>query len=1384
MNDDNPFAVVGREEPRKPIDVAGTPTPPEMRDQALVGFGLAEWDAPFAKVGVKSEEIDNPFAEVGRVAGEPMVNPMADIGQDPELPKEIIQEEIKSWISGQVDAFAMANKGWVYGLAAGARHLNDQMARMAKNLASTFDAPEQVGKRIHGDAWEEWKKEKFGDVDEKTELTKLAEWLKARSEVIMPTEWAIANAPTTLVEHIQAGVGAAPGIIAELALEMGILRNAGLPSQFTGPAGFSFSEMLLHSEDNLPEQLAHGAKGWFMGRAFDALRPLAVHNAARGEQVAYVAGSRGLQPHGPVTTLTGAAALGGGMAAAEGGGPTEITAGAISLAGLLSPAAFKANTPAQFKTKIKPATEREVSPLKEAFEPFSPVSTKHKIDVLQKIADTNNQLQQVRTQLRSKKIDSGTKEALRTAREDLKVRLNEQKQQLNEINAAQVMESNIRSTIAHAKRIADMNGTDPRYELFKILPKLAPEYKVPDPIEIASNLRAGSKDPGALIIDPLSLRHRLIDIVKTGVDDAGRVLTDIRRKEADISQTTAYVEGRLVPGKFMAKNSLLKWTVDTLAQLRIRTENTINQLKYGASYTEGWGLTALRSAIPRPTRAGGISMWDTLSRKSQRKVLDALIANESRGRTADTSDAALRKNFGLTPDQIQAYRGIRTMNDRALQLINETITKYRPDLKPIEALPNWLVHSFTGNFRIFARDAQGNLIQAFGAHTKPGANMLVKRLKKQFPDLEFTKPINSADAGYKTSPDLQVFSLVMMHMGSKHPLSGVVSEAYGKMLQEGRFMKHGTERQGVGGWAGSEPGTKGVKNFERATHLFIDGAVKWAHRQQADAMMNPIFTDSAVAGKYPNSLSWAKAYKDNALGQPGQVTKVVDKVLGDFIGTQPLSSFFGAVNKAALYARLFRPAFLPSQIMQPLLTVPRLQALKHEGIKGSVTYAIGKSFIDFIIPSKNAKDSIRFAVRTGDIAPKFAEAALGHKPVTGGISQAGITGRAFGKSVFEYLSFERAVARLEEGSRSYSNLLLYNYYRSAGVSHARAVKDAAYFTGKGMVEYTNYERPMLFTEGGAGVIGKPFGLFQTFKFNHFAHLIEYARLAKRTGDFTPLTMLIGAVIASAGVQGVIGAGEYNALAKLANNTLGTKWPTIEELLIKHNASDLVVYGAPSALLGIDVSTTMSAPAVVSEPFWRAPGLEYVGTFSLSGMKLMAREAAGVATDLDYMQFWKDLAPTYIQGYIEAYYTNKMHGKITGVPVPQATKHGAGHVKRDLHDWYSRMMGARSLKESREVKAIYEMSRIEKEASNTNDIMVDLIAYSIVTGGASPDFAYEKLLENGVMPPAIADRVRARIITWDTTVMERAQMAGGVQKQLLRQPIIGGLQGDVGNVRED
>jgi hypothetical protein len=246
---------------------------------------------------------DNPFAKYHAIDATPSIenaeeqNPFAKYATGGTGSPEVEQTQDGSTIDNIVDSFAMSAKAAEWGFAEGAKNLYLYMANIPGGIErlsnwlseKTGYVPEDIKE---GESVQDAIKRESRSIG----LGPLADWMRARAEVVMPAEWEKENAPKDLGTKIIAGLASAP---AELVKYVPAIKALGTVGGFTAVSMISVADQ---PTDVIVEE---GIKGALTGKMFKALEPLS-----------------------GMARIGAASALGGGLTAAEGGSTEDIAAGA------------------------------------------------------------------------------------------------------------------------------------------------------------------------------------------------------------------------------------------------------------------------------------------------------------------------------------------------------------------------------------------------------------------------------------------------------------------------------------------------------------------------------------------------------------------------------------------------------------------------------------------------------------------------------------------------------------------------------------------------------------------------------------------------------------------------------------------------------------------------------------------------------------------------------------------------------------------------------------------------------------------------------------------------------------------------------------------------
>ena len=179
-------------------------------------------------------------------------------------------------------------------------------------------------------------------------------------------------------------------------------------------------------------------------------------------------------------------------------------------------------------------------------------------------------------------------------------------------------------------------------------------------------------------------------------------------------------------------------------------------------------------------------------------------------------------------------------------------------------------------------------------------------------------------------------------------------------------------------------------------------------------------------------------------------------------------------------------------------------------------------------------------------------------------------------------------------------------------------------------------------------------------------------------------------------------------------------------------------GAPSAVMGGDMTATLAAPGLAVTDLFSVPGLDYLGLNPIravagqytAGKKgglvqgifgprngLLFKILTDKASPADVEAFYKLSAPTSFHGYIEAYYAgvdnpfleflgNDKYAMKKYLPFIDAKKN-RGTFYRTKSDWIRRFLSLRPLDESLMMKLIYNQTLVKRDATASFDNLLNL-----------------------------------------------------------------------------
>lgn len=800
------------------------------------------------------------------------------------------------------------------------------------------------------------------------------------------------------------------------------------------------------------------------------------------------------------------------------------------------------------------------------------------------------------------------------------------------------------------------------------------------------------------------------------------------------------------------KNPVLKWVADQTYQSNLAYRQHADQLLYSPK---------LEFKGNRPvsihTENGFKTAFEALPFESQLKLKRFIDEADAAG--VDMSlEPGTAQRMGLSPKEHRVLQLHRNMLDNAALTYNRSSSlEARGEYEAIKLRAGYTPHIFEGDFKVFVRLKQGDILAEVGsAKTKRQAEKLKERLTREYAGTATISDIKYIQRKAGSDPVIDAFSSAISHAKlNSNPEAAAQLQAIMKDMRAKGFAVHTKERSGVGGYLGDralyDDPKKEVADWMKAQETYLHGALRSAYNKQLKAKTRELFENPTIRRELPNTRNYAEFYLDRTFNRFTKFDEIASMGLNWAFGTgsQSLSEIFSPLTKAVLYNKLFfhKVSYLYASAVQPLQIIPaKLVELNSTGIKGDIASSVVSSYKDLVVPSKEHKEAFKIFADRDLVAPQFLK-QFEEDVFTK-------TPEARKKLVADVALGKFEAALFEEYTRLQAGTMFYNYLRSSGVSPKIAATSAADLANYYMVEYASVSRPLLYSTGATGFAGQ----FKTFQSNYLAQTLEYALTAKNTKDIRPLLSFLGTSIATHGVKGAILVTEYDAIISAFNKASGQSLPTATEFMLE-NMPEVLTNGPVQSAAGI-VIPSVEAPNLSPADLFAVPQFSFALEAGASAIPVLT---AAVHPDkpvnkYELKRFLKAIAPSSFGGWIdEAIETGQI--TLIGPDEPYLIHNpkykNTAEFWRNKHGTAAAKLGFKDIDEVRIATALNLYRTAEKNLEANTDSLAKVAAYSALNGiPLSADWFYNKAEELGLDWQTFHEKVKSAAKNQEVALIDR------------------------------
>jgi hypothetical protein len=812
--------------------------------------------------------------------------------------------------------------------------------------------------------------------------------------------------------------------------------------------------------------------------------------------------------------------------------------------------------------------------------------------------------------------------------------------------------------------------------------------------------------------------------------------------------------------KYARNHPILNWVYSKLDWAERDINAEVNRIMYGENYVEKrWHPFGKNSAIRKAIReADPDSMmykYNQLKDVEKHKVRE--VANKYSELRQEPSELQLRAE-GLDMPQIQAYQNLRKGFEKFWDEVLVPMAK-KLEIELPQKIPGYFPMNWFGDFRVWGKNkATGEFDMVYGVNSMREAKNAIAEMSKRFPEYEF-KPEEITNVHKEFTSTPEAFLNAIRLFGRNSETGKALYTAMQEIQLRSGASKHRLARneEAMKGYAGSnETGKtytssknfgrdKSLVNFERSMENYIETGVRYAKNKEAMWDMDKALKDPKFQEKFPNAVSLAENMKNIYVGADKFIDKFLDQAMIDLgVSTNLPKATINTIAGMVMYSKVMmaRVPFYMAQALQGAFVIPRLMALKGDGINGSVNTALLKGLVDVFSAPKHRIEDIRWAVKYGIVDPKFAEqltfipAIRGKKPNL--------------KDKLNFVSGNRLSAALDEFSRLSSYLTLMNFLESAGIKGQKAREIAARNSLDTMVEYEAWKRSPMFRE--MGDMGGSFSALTTFTNNLLNRLQEYTVEAGK-GKALPIASILGTFFLFSGLYGMPFRQDLDNAVDWLNGKFNMEMTGPTDFMIKHSdkLGDVALFGVPSGVTGMQIGGSLGSPEIIGSLI---PSVgDPLPKFAIDNTMNIANAIMknGDVTQAEKMKALKDVAPTAPgHGMIENYFSpDNREGKLShmlpqnrDVLIPKPNMEGG--YRRNPVEQGSRLFGMRSTKESLEqIKNFRRDAKSERMEQRRTDSMTKIVD-GIMNGDGLRRDMVEKFIQNGGNPEDLVTTVTSRV----------------------------------------
>jgi hypothetical protein len=805
-----------------------------------------------------------------------------------------------------------------------------------------------------------------------------------------------------------------------------------------------------------------------------------------------------------------------------------------------------------------------------------------------------------------------------------------------------------------------------------------------------------------------------------------------------------------------AGNSLIRYVYDNISRASNQVDTIFNKLTRGSMSTvdkNRFGLSP-NAKVRRVESPDSLKMTQKqVKGKDIENVLNTIM--EAGMDTTKLEDPMFLRARGITGPAERYIKALVKFGKDSLEEVNKA--RKLAGLEPVAYNPKWIMSQVRyGEFHVYQLDPTTNKHEFLqGFKTKAEADSVSAYVNKNrgLKTTVIRADYNPRNMDQVPLDSFFALSKVVTDPATRETIQSAIAEA----IQHLGTNKYGLTRDASETVKASSKeliaslgNDKAWEHVNASLDIYARQVAKYAGSSEAKRNITKLMSlNPKLRVDYEHSFDRANSMWENYAGlRKGDWEKAMEKFVQTYSDTLPKTIGRDAIMtlstlgiRAAVL--MLNPVQILASVTQSVYMPARLAQInaREFGDKGSLVYANLKTTKHMWAPSEETLQLYKYGLDHGVVEARYAESLDWQQSESKGVY------------ALKYMTGEKAAAFADTRSRTTAYLMSYEFAKSAGLDHQKALDFAVREATGAMVQYEKWSRMPFFTKDIVTEAMSPLTTFVSSQMFQLALFMKDATFPRYQQEriVKPLMIMMGALVFFAGARGLPGIEDMATIYDAINNWRIKEghdpMPSSNELW--SNLPQVVQYGVPSHLMGVDVHGTFGMGRIAGS-FTNALGLAW-GNNAMKGFGELATSVDSM-TGEQALDLFSKVSPRVVTELIRSYINDA--GPLDEQDVRD--KNGQLIMKRtEAEQLTTLLLGRNTIKEAEAKADKYDYNNLSASIKAAANQAAQKLAESYRKNQPWPEFVDRVMEQHPEATMSILKQAQKRYQEMDMTLEEKA-----------------------------